>query len=65
MPEEAPVEAAASGVASSCVTWQGWGVAVGVRCGDGSGVRVVLCIQVPRVPAGNGGDHGIHASTYI
>jgi len=37
-------------------------VAVWVRCGDGSGVRVVLCIPV--LP-GKGGDHGIHASTYI
>jgi hypothetical protein len=34
----------------------------GVRCGDGSGVRVVLCIPVL---AGNGGDHGIYARTYM
>jgi hypothetical protein len=33
-----------------------------VRCGDGSGVRVVLCI--PILP-GNGGDHGIYARTYV
>ena len=37
-------------------------VAVGLRCGDGSGVRVVLCI--PILP-GNGGDHGIYARTYV
>jgi len=37
-------------------------VAVWVRCGDGSGVRVVLCIPV--LP-GKGGDHGIHENIYI